>query len=290
MGSPSIAHYGTTLIEAEPPKGMALHEAPKSGDLAKALRFYEILQFEPLIENMYDGIGRQYILGRGKPTDVDYVEVDNFTSFRAVNRPVPNAPHVGDTYFRLTHDDPHEIYKTLKSEDLLTSMVTGEQEAAFLAGTQAWTLFRSAQGQVFEFGATQATRAANHGVYVWTDPTKVGDIAADFCAEFGLENQGTVDFHGQADARCLQRAAPGITINLLTPKPGNSVKPRWSTDIFLEAGYSHFRLGSPDKAHTRTRSTEAFPDGGDVSFVYYHDSYLELVQIGDDDPALADAA
>lgn len=43
MGTPSIAHYGTTIIEAEPPKDVPLNEAPIGGDLKKALRFFEIM-------------------------------------------------------------------------------------------------------------------------------------------------------------------------------------------------------------------------------------------------------
>ncbi len=286
MGTPSIAHYGTTIIEAEPNKDRPLSEAPKTGDLAKALRFFEIMQFEPLIENMYDGIGRQCILGRGKPTDIDYVEVDNFTSFRAVKRPDAGAPRVGDTHFRLTHKSPQDIYRAWKSEGLVSSLLSVDDESAFLDRKAEWTLFRAAHGQIFEFGPTQKTRAGNHAVYVWTDPGQIGAIAKSFCAQFGLEREGTFDFYGQADAQRLVRASPGITINLLTPKPGGEIAPRWSDDIFLEAGYAHFRLGAPDKTRTRTVTKEAFPDGGDVSFVYFHDSYLELVQIGDDDPAL----
>ncbi len=194
---------------------------------------------------------------------------------------------MGDTHFRLTHRTPQEVYKTWKSEGLVSSLLSDTDENAFLAGDQEWTLFRAAHGQIFEFGPTQATRAGNHGIYIWTDPAQVGAIAQDFCTEFGMEREGTFDFYGQADAQRLVRPAPGITISLLTPKPGGTVAPRWSEDIFLEAGYSHFRLGSPDKAHTRTVTKEAFPDGGDVSFVYFHDSYLELVQINEDDPALA---
>ena len=53
---------------------------------------------------------------------------------------------------------------------------------------------------------------------------------------------------------------------------------RWSDDIFLEAGYSHFRLGAVDMPRTVQATREAFPQGGDVAFVYFADSYLELVQ------------
>jgi hypothetical protein len=94
-------------------------------------------------------------------------------------------------------------------------------------------------------------------------------------------------FHGIASAHLLRRVRPGITVGLLTPRDGQQVYPRWSEDIFLEAGYSHFRLASFDKSRTRSVTREAFPDGGDVSFVYFEDSYLELVQIAPEDPTLA---
>ena len=48
-----------------------------------------------------------------------------------------------------------------------------------------------------------------------------------------------------------------------------------------EAGYSHYRMGSPDMAHTESVTRQAFPKGGDVAFVYFRESYLELVQVED---------
>ena len=54
-----------------------------------------------------------------------------------------------------------------------------------------------------------------------------------------------------------------------------------SFDIFKDAGYSHFRLGSPDKSLVLDNAEEAFPDGGGpVAYVHFQNSYLELVQIG----------
>ena len=53
---------------------------------------------------------------------------------------------------------------------------------------------------------------------------------------------------------------------------------RWTDDIFKEAGYSHFRLGALNKQGTETETRQAFPAAGDVAFVYFEDSYLELVQ------------
>ena len=51
-------------------------------------------------------------------------------------------------------------------------------------------------------------------------------------------------------------------------------------DIFKDAGYSHFRLGSVDKLQVLNNAEEAFPDGGGpVAYVHFQNSYLELVQI-----------
>ena len=69
-----------------------------------------------------------------------------------------------------------------------------------------------------------------------------------------------------------------MSIGLLH-RPSEALAPRWSNDIFKEAGYAHFRLGAPDKAVAQAAAKEAFPAAGDVSFVYFEDSYLELVQI-----------
>lgn len=288
MGTPSIAHYGTTIIEAEPPKDVPLNDAPVGGDLKKALRFFEIMGFKPLMENMYEGVGRQYIWNRGTHSDVDYVEVDSFTSFRAVKRPSSDNPRVGDTIFRLTHADPQAIYRQWCDEGLAHCLASPQAESAFLDGKSDWVLLQAAHGQAFEFGPTQLTRAGNNAVYIWTDPDAAEDIAADYRSEFGMTDGGSADFHGKGESLCLQRATPGITVGLLTPKAGGKVEPRWSEDIFVEAGYSHYRLGSPDKNHTLTKTREAFPDGGgDVSYVYYHDSYLELVQVDAEDPACA---
>jgi hypothetical protein len=285
MASPSIAHFGTTVIEPAPPPGVAQQEAPKTGDLARTLEFFSVMGLQPLVENMYEGIGRQYIWSRGAPSDADYLEIDTFTSYRAVQRPAAPAPRVGDTIFRLTHRDPRWLFQAWKERGLATA-ADAPMEAGFLAGERNWLLLTGPQGQAFELGATQPTRANNHAVYIWTDPARAPVIAEHFCREFDLTPAGTHDFHGRAIETRLTRSRPGVTIGLLTPSPGSSVAPRWSEDIFVEAGYSHFRLGSFDKTRTRRASREAFPDGGDVSFVYFEDSYLELVHIHEDDPAL----
>lgn len=286
MASPSIAHFGTTVSEAPPPSGVSQTDAAKSGDLARTLEFFSLMGLRPLLENMYEGIGRQYIWSRGAHRDVDYLEIDTFTSYRAVPRPPGDGPRVGDTVFRLTHAEPRDLYGKWKAAGLVLEADSAE-ESAFMAGTRDWLLLLGPQGQRFELGPTQATRADNHAIYVWTDPDRVDEVAANFCREFDLVPAGRHDFHGRALELRLRRERPGVTLGLLTPLEGGHVEPRWSEDIFVEAGYSHFRLGSFDKPRTRKASREAFPDGGDVSFVYFEDSYLELVHVHQDDPGLA---
>ncbi|MFN3233275.1 MAG: hypothetical protein ACE363_14120 [Alphaproteobacteria bacterium] len=289
MGSPSIAHYGTTIIEAMPPEDAVQKDIPITGELKGALRFLELAGFRTLIENMYPGLGRQYIWNRGSQEDVDYIEMDSFTSYTAVERPATDRPRVGDTFFRLTHADPRGLYEAWQAEDLVTCIGTPEHEAAFKSGDADWILVRGPQKQVFELGPTQATRAENNVIYICTAPDQLDQIAADWCTHFDMENLGTADFYGYANATCLRREKPGITIVLLTPLEGNGIEPRWTEDIFREAGYSHFRMGAWNKKGVLDVTRESFPDGGgDVSFVYFHDSYLELVQVHDDDPALAE--
>jgi hypothetical protein len=288
MGSPSIAHYGTTIIEAPPPNGAVQKDVPRTGDLARTLRLLEIMGFKPLIENMYARIGRQYIWRRGNQADVDYIEFDAFTSYRAVERPATQRPRVGDTVFRMTHRYPRGLYEAWRVEGLIAPLVDEAAVTAFLTGDTDWVLLRGPNGQMIELGPSQPTRAENHTIYVWTDPARRAEAAAGFVDVFGMEEAGGFDFFGLADGLRLRRTRPGVTIGLLTPRPGERLEPRWTDDIFLEAGYSHFRLGAPDKARALAASREAFPAGGDVSFVYFHESYLELVQVEADDPACAD--
>ena len=288
MGTPSIAHYGTTLMEDAPPPGVPLADHPRTGDLANTLRFLELFGFKTLIENMYDGLGRQYIWSRGTQDDVDYIEKDTFTSFSAVLRPPTDIPRIGDTFFRMTHADPIGIYQKLKAEGLVEHMGNPEREAAFLAGEAGSLIYRGPDGQRYELCGTQPTVAENHVVYICTDPDKLEQIHADFAEEFALTPAGTRDFHGVATAHLLTREDPGITIALLTPVEGITLEPRWTEDIFKEAGYSHYRLGSPNMDHTESVSRQAFPKGGDVAFIYFHDSYLELVQIEDAAAAAAE--
>jgi hypothetical protein len=287
MASPAIAHYGTTIIEAAAPAGVDQRTIPHTGSLAGTLRLLELYGFEPLIENMYDGVGRQYIRSRGKITDPDYIEFDAFTSYRAVVRPPTATPRIGDTIFRLTHQRPVDVYRQAATLGLLAPANRLANANAFLHGDSPWLLARGPNGQLFELGATQGTRRDNNVVYIWTAPEELEQTSREFCTQFGMEEAGAAPFHDVGQVRLLQRQRPGMSIGLLTPLPGEQVAPRWSDDIFVEAGYSHYRMGSPDKRKTLAASRQAFPDGGDVSFVYFRDSYLELVQVLEDDPTLA---
>ncbi len=287
MASPAIAHYGTTIIEEPAPAGVDQRAIPHTGALAATLRLLELYGFEPLIENMYDGVGRQYIRRRGQISDPDYIEFDAFTSYSAVRRPATSTARVGDTIFRLTHRHPLEVYTQAASLGLLTPANRSADATAFLRGDSPWLLASGPNGQLFELGVTQATRRDNNVVYIWTAADALEQTASDFCTQFGMSESDAGRFHDVGTVKRLQRQRPGMTIGLLTALPGEQVAPRWSDDIFVEAGYSHYRMGSPDKARTLAASRQAFPDGGDVSFVYFRDSYLELVQVQTDDPTLA---
>lgn len=278
MGTPSIAHYGTTLIERPGPDDVPQAEHPMTGDLEKTDRFLKLLGLEILITNMYPGIGRQYIYARGRHGDADYVEKDTFTSYVAVERPASDKPRVGDTIFRITHADSIALYKQFCAEGLVTCLSTKSQELTFQSGDANCILIMGPDKQRYELCATKDTVADNHVVYVWTDPSELEEAKADFTKEFAMQLEGIEDFHGLGTAHLLRREDPGIIIGLLVPETADGILPRWTDDIFKEAGYSHFRLGSPNKAHTLTKTREAFPPGGDVDFVYYRDSYLELVQ------------
>ncbi|MGA0839529.1 MAG: hypothetical protein ACO3Z6_06995 [Pseudomonadales bacterium] len=287
MAASAIAHFGTTLRESPPPADVDQSTLPIEGELARTLRFLSILGLEPNVRNLYPGIGRQYIWSRGLPSDPDYLEIDTFTSYRAVERPPCPGPRIGDTIFRVTHANPRQVYAAWAGEGLIDTVAGEDAAREFVEGHVASVLVRGPQRQLFELAASTLDRAANHAVYVWTDPERVADVAAAYQREFDLKSIGNMPFHGIASAHLLRRARPGITVGLLTPRDGQQVFPRWSEDIFLEAGYSHFRLASFDKSRTRSVTREAFPDGGDVSFVYFEDSYLELVQIAPEDPTLA---
>ena len=274
----SIAHFGTTLIEAAPADGVDQASVPMTGDLARTDRFLRILGAELQVANMYPGVGRQYIYGRGHPSDPDYFEKDTFTSYTAVPVPALDHPRVGDMIFRLPHRDPKGVAHELMDAGLIKPLSSFD---AFMKGDSALLWFTGPDGQQYELSQSADEHHENHRVYIWTDPDTLEDHEAGYAAFFDLHPADTEDFHGVGDAHLLVRRNPGITIALLTPRAG-SVAPKHSFDIFRDAGYSHFRLGSPDKARVRRHATEAFPDGGGpVAYVHFQNAYLELVQVGE---------
>lgn len=274
MADMSIAHFGTTLIEAPAPEGVDQAEIPKTGDLEATDRFLNLFGAEVYITNMYPGIGRQYIYRRGEFSDPDYFEKDTFTSYTA--GPVPSAgkPRVGDAIFRLPHRDPVGIAQVLLNENLIEPLSSFDD---FVSGTRATLLFTGPDHQMYELRRSSDRRSENHRVYIWTAQEDLEEHIEGYQDYFQTEFRGTEDFYGSGTAHLLVREDPGITIALLT----GDVAPKHSFDIFKDAGYSHFRLGAPDKKQVLANSVEAFPDGGgDVSFVHFQNSYLELVQIG----------
>jgi len=276
MGTPAIAHFGTTIIEAAPDTEIDQKQVPITGALGNTLEFLRILGFQPAMENMYPGVGRQYIWRRGDIGDVDYIEQDNFTSYGAVPRPATDGPRAGDTIFRMTHADPVSVFQKLEAAGLVEVSDKAQREA-FVDGNKAWLLIRGPNGQHYEFGPTQPTVAGNHTVYVWTPDDRLDDVAGNYAQHFGLMPAQTENFHGIGKVTRLTRDEPGLTIGLLHAGT-QTLAERWTDDIFKEAGYSHFRLGALDKPVTEAATRQAFPAGGDVSFVYFEDSYLELVQ------------
>ena len=277
MATPAIAHFGTTIIEPPPPGGVDQQHAPIEGALKDTLEFLRLFGFQPHLQNMYPGIGRQYIWRRGTEADPDYVEKDNFTSYTAKPRPPLSGPRQGDTIFRLTHADPRRVLAAWQAKGLV-SVADGSATQAFADGLEDWLLLRGPDGQEYELGPTQPTRRENHCVYIWTQPSDLADTAQAFINHFGLTEAGSARFHEIAEVSLLGRTEPGVTVGLLTPLDGSELAPRWTEDIFVEAGYSHYRLGATDQTRTVAASREAFPPGGDVAFVYFRDSYLELVQ------------
>ncbi len=276
MKTPAIAHFGTTILESAPAAGTRQQDVPVDGVLADMLAFLGVLGFEPSVENFYEGVGRQYIWRRGSVGDVDYVEQDNFTSYVAERRPKTEGPRVGDTIFRMTHADPRNVYQELVTKSLVQA-VNSDQAAAFIADEQDWLLIEAPNAQIYELGATAQAAADNHVIYVWTETARLDDVAQSYGTHFGTQRGKTEDFYELGKVLYLRREEPGLTIGLLHD-PAQELAPRWTDDIFKEAGYAHFRLGAIAKSETEQSTRQAFPGAGDVSFVYFEDSYLELVQ------------
>jgi hypothetical protein len=279
MRTPAIPHYGTTLHESPPPAGVAQQDVPLTGSLAATDRFLRLAGFEPFVRNFYPGVGRQFIFRRGSPSDVDYLEKDCFTSYAAQTPPLSAVPRVGETIFRLPHRDPLTLWRAWRAEGLATALLGAHADAAFLAGDAPRLLLRGPDAQRYELAATSPQRDENFAVFVWTDPARLAETIDAYAKQFALAPPAAPEsFHGIATLHRLVRRDPPVTIGLLAPLPGAAIAPRWHDDIFQEAGYSHFRLGSPDKSRVVRDNRESYPPTGDVSYVMFHESYLELVQ------------
>lgn len=276
MADMSIAHFGTTLMESPPAEGEDQASIPMTGDLSRTDEFLRILGAEVYIKNMYPGVGRQYIYRRGTPNDPDYFEKDTFTSYVAERVPDPGAPRVGETIFRLPHPDAIDVAKTLMEAGLIAPRSSWDE---FVAGRSDRLLFEGPDLQRYELSQSTGVRAENHRVYIWTDTAELQSHKTGYAEEFGIHFAGTEPFYNLGTAHLLHRDDPGITIALVTRE--EPLSPKHSFDIFKDAGYSHFRLGSPNKERVLQVSEEAFPDGGGpVSYVHFQNSYLELVQVG----------
>ncbi len=277
MPDMSIAHFGTTLIEEPAPAGADQANIPKTGDLARTDRFLELFGAKVYISNMYPGIGRQYIYRRGEFSDPDYFEKDTFTSYTASSVPDAGRPRVGDIIFRLPHRDPVGIAKILTDEEVIQPISDLD---AFVSGDADRLLFTGPDQQVYELIQSSDQRWQNHRVYIWTAQKDLEAHKQGYAENFDLVYTESESFQNHATAHLLVRQEPGMTIALLTSN-SDDLAPKNSFDIFGDAGYSHFRLGAPDKQKALISSEEAFPDGGgEVSYVHFQNSYLELVQIG----------
>ncbi|MBT7879822.1 MAG: hypothetical protein HN738_17245 [Gammaproteobacteria bacterium] len=272
----SIAHFGTTLIESPPSAGEDQASIPMTGDLGRTDEFLRILGAEIYIKNMYP-FGRQFIYKRGEVTDPDYFEKDTFTSYTAVPLPETDLPRVAETIFRLPHRAARQIAVTLMDRGLIKPL-SGYSE--FVNGDLPALFFVGPDRQQYELIESSNVRHQNHRIYIWTNDKDLERHRVGYAENFGIRFQNTEDFYGIGTAHLLVRKDPGVTIALLTPKNG-AISPKHSFDIFKDAGYSHFRLGSLDKSLVLSNAEEAFPDGGgEVAYVHFQNSYLELVQIG----------
>lgn len=266
--TPCLAHYGVTV--AEPPVADdRLASDPPGGNAAEGLAFLRHLGFEPLHENLYAGIGRQWILRRGQRGDAGYLERDLFTSFRAggVARAGGEVPAVGDVVFRLPVADVDATMAGLRERGWARPYLGADG------------LFVAPDAAVYEIAPITGDDATDRTISLWTDPATLDRAVATWCDLFGLELTAKREpFHGVADATVLRRTGPGaVTLQLLTPIGGGPLAPRVTDDIFAQEGYPHFRLGAPDKAVALAAGEVVFPDTGDVSYVLIEGAYLELV-------------
>ena len=279
MTDMSIAHFGTTLIESAPDEGVDQASIPMTGDLARTDDFLSILGAEVYIRNMYPGVGRQYIYRRGDIDDPAYFEKDTFTSYVAEPLPEIGGPRVADIVFRITHADAVGVARRLMDAGLMAPRSSWDD---FVSGAADRLLFTGPDRQQYELTTSGPLRHENHRVYIWTRAEDLDAHVQGYAEHFDIHAAGTEDFYGMGTAHLLVREAPGITVALVTPGDGE-LAPKHSFDIFKDAGYSHFRLGSPVKQQVLDVSEEAFPDGGGpVSYVHFQNAYLELVQNGTD--------
>ena len=275
MADMSIAHFGTTLIESAPSKDADQASTLMTGDLGRTDEFLRILGAEIFIKNLYP-FGRQFIYKRGEVTDPDYFEKDTFTSYTAAPLPDTDSPRVAETVFRLPHQHPRQIATSLMDKGLIKPLSSYDE---FVNGSLATLFFIGPDRQRYELIESSKSRHKNHRIYIWTDDKDLENHKRGYAANFDIRLLGTEDFYGIGTAHLLVREDPGVTIALLTLKAGD-ISPKHSFDIFKDAGYSHFRLGSVDKLQVLNNAEEAFPDGGGpVAYVHFQNSYLELVQI-----------
>lgn len=281
MPIPPIAHFGTTLAEPAPDEGVDPASVPFAADLDRTDRFLSLLGMDRFIDNVYPGLGRQFIYRRGNLDDADYFEKDIFTSYSAQCPPPSERPRVADTIFRLTHPDPIPVCRELVTDGLATPAGPSQELEGFLAGVLEAVLVVGPDHQGYELATTRESALDNHAVFVWTDPDRLVETVASYAEQFAIDalpNDELRTFHGIASLTVLQRQTSRVTIRLLAP-PEGALAPRWTDDIFKEAGYSHFRLASPNKDRVKAASREVFPDTGNVSFIQFCESYLELVPI-----------
>jgi hypothetical protein len=284
MATPAIPHFGTTLYEVAPAPDADQASLPFEGMLARTHRFLTVLGAEIAIKNFYGpAVGRQYIYRRGKIGDLDYFEKDSFTSYTAKFTPPSSTPRVADTYFRVVHTDIRAVYQQLLREDLIRPIGPEGDADRFLSGEHKSVLVLGPDEQRYELAEVSNDPAENHAIFMWTDPALLSETVRDYAGQFDIVSKYPMqfDFHGIGNVTVLTRAQPPVTIGLITPYEGQSLAPRWTDDVFGQVGYSHFRLGSPRKAVVREHNREVFPDTGDVSYVMFHEAYLELVQLED---------